>query len=66
MVVLRKSICHKWIDLLAVCLDSDIDGINQWAPLRNGDDSKRQDMVYNLDLSWVPVTGAEAIRYSII
>ena len=40
-----------------------IDGINQWDAIKTGGESMRNELVYNLDTSFLPVTGAGAIRY---
>lgn len=42
----------------------DQDGVSQWQSLLSASmPSKRQEVVYNLDLSWDPIQGRAAIRY---
>ena len=41
----------------------DIDGINQWDAIKVNGEHKRDEFVYNLDTSLLPLTGAGAIRY---
>ncbi|GFS12535.1 arylsulfatase B [Elysia marginata] len=42
----------------------DLDGVSQWQSLLSATvPSKRQEVVYNLDLSWGPVQGRAAIRH---
>ena len=45
--------------------DHDIDGLNAWPSLRDGDQttpSPRDEFVYNLDDSTVPIVGHAALR----
>lgn len=42
--------------------ETDMDGISQWGAISTGSKSERTELVYNLDLSSMPLTGAIAIR----
>ena len=42
--------------------ETEMDGVSQWKAIRTDSESNRTWLVYNLDESRTPVTGAMAIR----